>query len=93
MLHPLSNTEFRDVIGSLEASSLVAVMEGRNGSLTPSKTPSGTPSKRGRGAGGFGKVGAEEKRVASCVSVKELRDSLDGPGAGILKALIDGEGL
>ena len=93
VLHPLSNTEFRDVIGSLEALSLVAVVEGRNGSLTPSKTPSGTPSRRGRGAGGFGKVGAEEKRVASCVGVKEVRDSLDGPGAGILKALIDGEGL
>jgi len=93
VLHPLSNTEFRDVIGSLEALSLVAVVEGRNGSLTPSKTPSGTPSRRGRRAGGFGKVGAEEKRVASCVGVKEVRDSLDGPGAGILKALIDGEGL
>jgi len=93
VLHPLSNTEFRDVIGSLEALSLVEVAEGRNGSLTPSKTPSGTPSRRGRGVGGFGKAGAEEKRVASCVGVKEVRDSLDGPGVEILRALIDGEGL
>lgn len=93
MLHPLSNTEFRDVIESLEALSLVAVMDGRNGSLTPSRTPSGTPSRRGRGATGFGKVGVEEKRVASCVGGKEVRDCLDGPGAGILRALIDGEGL
>jgi cell division control protein 6 len=90
-LHALTNTEFRDVLGSLEALSLVISVEGRNGSLTPSRTPSGTPSRRGRAVGGFGKVITEEQRVTSAVGVKEVRESLDGPGAGVLRALIDGE--
>lgn len=91
-LHALTSTEFRDVIGSLEALSLVISVEGRNGSLTPSRTPGGTPSRRGRGVGGFGKAATEEQRVASAVGVNEVRESLDGPGASVLKALIDGEG-
>ncbi|KAF2405532.1 cell division control protein Cdc6 [Trichodelitschia bisporula] len=94
VLHPLSSTEFSDVVSSLEALSLVAWVEGKKGSLVQGPG-AGTPSRKGRGRGsGFvGGVG-EEKRVASCVGVKEVRDSLEGTGAkGILGGLLDGEGL
>lgn len=92
-LHALSSTEFRDIIVSLEALSLIVSVDGRNGSLTPSRTPSGTPSRRGRGLGRFGRASTEEQRVASVVAIKEIRESLDGPGAGILRSLIDDENL
>lgn len=89
LLHPLTATEFRDVVGSLETLSLVSAVEGtgRNGSFV---VPA-TPSRRGRG--GFGGKVVEEKRVASCVGEKELMESLKGVGSGILSAMIEGEGL
>ena len=84
LLHPLKSTEFRDVIGSLETQSLISAIEGKNGSFDPV-----TPSKRGRGAG-FGGSLVEERRVASCFGERELMASLDGPGSGILKSMLEG---
>ncbi len=95
VLHPLTGTEFRDVLGSLETLGLVEGVEGRQGSFV---VGAGTPSRRGRGGGmgmGMGGGMGDERRVASCVSEKELECVLEtGAGAGILRALLrGGEGL
>ncbi|KAI9792067.1 MAG: AAA ATPase [Peltula sp. TS41687] len=76
MLHPLTATEFRDVVGSLETLGLVcAAAEGKM---------MGTPSKRGRNAVGFAAVRwGDERRVASCVGERELEAAVvDGGGGG-----------
>lgn len=88
ILHPLTNTEFRDVVGSLETLSLVNAVNGRNGSFIAMNTP----SKRGRKFGSGIGVG-DEKRVGSCVSEKEVAQAVEGLGAGILKSILSGEGL
>ena len=89
VLHPLTGTEFRDVLGSLETLGLVEGVEGRGGSFAAA----GTPSRRGRGGGGglSGGLG-DERRVASCVSRGELEGVLEagGAGVGILRALLEG---
>ena len=90
-IHAITNTEFRDVVGSLEAQSLVTFFDSRNGSLTPSRTSNGTPSRRGRGSGGFGRVFSEDKRVTSSVGFNEVRESLNGPGADVLRDLMNEE--
>ncbi|KAI9717542.1 MAG: hypothetical protein M1812_004683 [Candelaria pacifica] len=87
MLHPLSSTEFRDVVGSLETLSLVAAADGKRSSFA---LP-GTPSKKGRAAFGAGQ--GEERRVASCVGDKEIESAVEGVGGGILKGILSGEGL
>lgn len=86
VLHPLTSTEFRDIVGSLETLSLVSAVEGKAGSLV---TNAGTPSRKGRG--GFGGVAVEDRRVASSVDAKELSAALVGPGSGILKDILEGE--
>ncbi|KAI9681641.1 MAG: AAA ATPase [Trizodia sp. TS-e1964] len=86
ILHTLTNTEFKDVIGSLEAMSLVSNVDGKGGSFGAV----GTPSKRGKAFGG----GLEEqRRFASCVGEKELERALEGPGCDILRAILSGDGL
>ncbi len=88
-LHPLTGTEFRDVLGSLETLGLVGAVEGRNGSFMMGV---GTPSKRGRGMRGGGM--GDERRVASCVGERELEGVVEGVvGGGILRGLLSGEGL
>ncbi|KAK5278791.1 AAA ATPase, partial [Cryomyces antarcticus] len=88
VLHPLTNTEFRDILGSLETLSLVSPVEGRNGSFAVPATPS-----RGRRKGGFGAGVADERRVASNVGAKELAAALEGVGSGILRSILAGDGL
>lgn len=90
VLHPLTSTEFRDVIGSLETLSLISAVDGKSGSFVGLNTP----SKRGR-KGGFGSgVGTgDEKRVGSCVGERELNQAAEGLGAAILKSILSGEGL
>jgi len=90
VLHPLTNTEFRDVLAGLETQSLVSWVDGKNGTFTA--VAPGTPSRKRRG-GGFGAKVTEEKRLAGCVGNKEIRESLKGPGAGLLLGLLDGVGL
>ncbi|KAF2854500.1 cell division control protein Cdc6 [Plenodomus tracheiphilus IPT5] len=85
ILHPLTGTEFRDIVGSLETLSLVSAVEGKGGSLVAA----GTPSRRGRG-NAFPGVVVEERRLASVVGAKELGESLIGPGAGILRGILEG---
>ncbi|KID90026.1 cell division control protein Cdc6 [Metarhizium guizhouense ARSEF 977] len=86
LLHPLSSSEFREVVGSLETLGLVAAVDGKNGSFNMAQTP----SKRGRKS----TVGSEgEKRIASCVGEKEIQSVADGAAAGILRSILSGEAL
>jgi cell division control protein 6 len=90
VLHPLTSTEFRDVIGSLETLSLISAVDGRNGSFVGLNTPSKRGRKLGFGAGvGVG----DEKRVGSCVGEREVEQAVEGLGAGILRSILSGEGL
>lgn len=88
ILHPLTSTEFRDVVGSLETLSLISAVDGKNGSFVAMSTPSKRARKFGYGVG----VG-DEKRVGCCVSEKEVAQAVEGLGAGILKSILSGEGL
>jgi cell division control protein 6 len=87
ILHPLTGTEFRDVVGSLETLSLVNAVDGRNGSFAGTRTPSRS-RKFGSGMGS-----GDEKRIASCVGEREVAQSVEGLGAGILKNILNGGGL
>ncbi|KAI1132454.1 P-loop containing nucleoside triphosphate hydrolase protein [Nemania abortiva] len=90
VLHPLSGSEFREVIGSLETLSLVSEVDGKTGSLAMLQTPS-KRAKRGGLAVGVGLV--DERRVASCVGERELGQAIEGLGADILKSILSGEAL
>jgi cell division control protein 6 len=74
----LKNTEFRDVVASLETLGLIQEAVGRSVSML---TPSKTPSKLGRSI--------DERQFKSVVSENELRDSMAGPGADLLQRLLD----
>ncbi|KAI2473702.1 cell division control protein Cdc6 [Annulohypoxylon bovei var. microspora] len=90
VLHPLSSSEFREVIGSLETLSLISAVDGKTGSLALLQTP----SKRGKRGGFASGVGlADEKRVASCIGEKELEQAVEGLGVDILKSILSGEAL
>ncbi|KAI2776538.1 cell division control protein Cdc6 [Daldinia loculata] len=90
LLHPLSSSEFREVIGSLETLSLVSAVDGKTGSLAMLHTPSKRGKKSGFGSG----IGlADEKKVASCVGEKELEQAVEGLGVDILKSILSGEAL
>jgi cell division control protein 6 len=78
LLQPLKNTEFRDVVASLETLGLVHEALGRGSGLL---TPTSTPSRNGRAA--------DEKQVVSAVSEREMKDSLNGPGSDLLQRLLD----
>jgi cell division control protein 6 len=90
ILHPLTSTEFRDVIGSLETLSLINAVDGKTGSFVGLNTP----SKRGRKPGFGGGIGiGDEKRVGSCVGERELQQAAEGSGASILSSILSGDGL
>ncbi|KAH6612745.1 P-loop containing nucleoside triphosphate hydrolase protein [Boeremia exigua] len=85
VLHPLTSTEFRDIVGSLETLSVISAVEGKAGSLV---ADAGTPSRRGRKTSGFPGVVVEDRRVASAVGTAELENALTGAGSGILKGIL-----
>ncbi|KAI0008872.1 cell division control protein Cdc6 [Xylariaceae sp. FL0662B] len=90
VLHPLSSSEFREVVGSLETLSLVSAVDGKTGSLAMLQTPSKRAKRNGFAAG----VGlADEKKITSCVGEKELEQAVEGLGADILKSILSGEAL
>jgi cell division control protein 6 len=89
ILHPLSSSEFREVVGSLETLSLVAPVDGKNGSFS---VIAQTPSKRGRKAA-FGGVSGDDRRIASCVGDKEIEGAVEGLGRDILRGILSGEAL
>ncbi|KAI0430601.1 P-loop containing nucleoside triphosphate hydrolase protein [Xylaria sp. FL1042] len=90
VLHPLSGSEFREVVGSLETLSLVSEVDGKAGSLIMPQTPS-KRSKRSGFTAGVGLV--DERKVASSVGEKELEQAIEGLGTDILKSILSGEAL
>lgn len=82
MLHPLSSSEFREVIGNLETVSLVAAADEKTG-LTCT-----TASRKGRG----GSLGAasvvDRRRISACVALSELEKEVKLVGGGILSKLL-----
>ncbi|CAK7263736.1 AAA ATPase [Sporothrix epigloea] len=110
VLHPLSSSEFREVVGSLETLSLLTAVDGRAGSFSFLQSAPGSGSgRRGKrpggaagntllgngngGSAGITGVAGDEKRVASCLGEKELRQALEGAGADILLSILSGEAL
>ncbi|KAE8389724.1 P-loop containing nucleoside triphosphate hydrolase protein [Aspergillus alliaceus] len=94
ILHPLTATEFRDVLSNLETLGLVGEYQGkgRGGTVaggsnirrSPSKSMSGpmTPSRA-----------MDEQGLVCFVSQREIETQLAGPGEGILRRLLTGQGL
>jgi cell division control protein 6 len=78
LLQVLKNTEFRDVVASLETLGLVHEWSGRSTSLL---TPPRTPSRSGKNA--------DDRQIASAVSEKEMKESLNGAGGALLWGLFD----
>jgi cell division control protein 6 len=78
MLQILKNTEFRDIVANLETLGLVHEWSGRSSSIL---TPSRTPSRSGKNA--------DDRQIASTVSEKEMRESLNGAGGDLLQRLFD----
>ncbi|KAF4123357.1 cell division control protein 6 [Geosmithia morbida] len=87
VLHPLSSSEFREVVGSLETLGLVHAVDGKRGSFAAPQTP----SKRGRRTAVTS--GGDEGRIASAVSDKDMESVAEGIGAGILGSILGGEAL
>jgi len=79
-LHPLTSTEFADVVSGLETLGL-AGEDGRGFTLAKGR---GTPSKKG------GKR-KEERRVVSWVGETELDGCLEGTGGDLLKRFLRGD--
>lgn len=87
LLHPLSSSEFREVVGSLQTLGLVNDVDGKSGSFG---TPQ-TPSKRGRKSSNLSS--GDDKRVSSSVGEKDMESMTDGIGSGILKGILQGDAL
>ena len=79
-LHPLTSTEFTDVISGLETLGLVGE-EGRGFAMVKAK---GTPSKKGG-------RGTEERKVVSWVGEKEVEACLEGVGGAVLRGFLRGD--
>ncbi|OAL70097.1 cell division control protein Cdc6 [Trichophyton violaceum] len=94
VLQPLTATEFRDVISSLETMGLVGEVDARGrGAGSPTAGASGlfsTPSKSGRGRSATAKNMArtDDSGLVCLVGEKEIQSQISGPGEAILKALL-----
>ncbi|PGH27848.1 hypothetical protein AJ80_00398 [Polytolypa hystricis UAMH7299] len=91
MLHPLTSTEFRDVISSLETLGLVGEVQangrrGNGGSGATSSASLRTPTKMSQSQSAL-----DEKGLVCYVGEKEIEAQISGAGEGILKALLRGE--
>ncbi|KAL2828772.1 P-loop containing nucleoside triphosphate hydrolase protein [Aspergillus cavernicola] len=92
ILHPLTATEFKDVLGSLETLGLVGEYQsrGRGGTVAGGSDIRRTPSKPS--AMSLNKA-LDEQSLVCFVSQKEIESQITGPGEGILRRLFLGEGL
>ena len=88
-LQPLTSTEFRDVVGSLETLSLISGVDGRTGSFVMGGMTPGS-GRRGKNMFGSGAGSGDEKRVGACVGVKEVEAALEGVGSQILRGILGG---
>lgn len=76
-LHPLTNTEFADIVSGLETLGLIGdERSGRGLSAV-----GGTPSKKRKGAG-------EDKKIVCFVDIDEMKSCLEGASRGILLGLL-----
>ncbi|KAL4954612.1 P-loop containing nucleoside triphosphate hydrolase protein [Aspergillus filifer] len=92
ILHPLTATEFKDVLGSLETLGLVGEYQsrGRGGTVAGGSDVRRTPSKS---SGTSLSKALDEQSLVCFVSQKEIEGQITGPGEGILRRLFSGEGL
>lgn len=94
ILHPLTSTEFKDVLSNLETMGLVGDYQGRGrgGTLGGGSDVRRTPSKSGSVMSTPHK-GMDEQGLLCFVSQSEIEGQIAGPGEGILRRLLRGEGL
>ncbi|KAJ5743915.1 hypothetical protein N7533_008785 [Penicillium manginii] len=94
ILHPLTSTEFKDVLGNLETMGLVGDYQGRGrgGTLGAGSDVRRTPSKSGSVMSTPHK-GMDEQGILCFVSQSEIEGQIAGPGEGILRRLLRGDGL
>ena len=94
ILHPLTSTEFRDVLSNLETMGLVGEYQGRGrgGTLSGGTDVRRTPSKSGSAMSTPHK-GLDEQGLVCFVSQSEIEGQIAGPGEGILRRLLRGDGL
>ncbi|KAJ5178142.1 Cell division protein Cdc6 [Penicillium coprophilum] len=93
ILHPLTATEFKDVLSNLETMGLVGEYQGRGrgGTVAGGTDPRRTPSKSG--APSTPHKALDEQGLVCFVSQQEIESQIVGPGEGILRRLLRGEGL
>lgn len=94
ILHPLTSTEFKDVLGNLETMGLVGEYQGRGrgGTLAGGSDVRRTPSKSGN-VNSTPHKGMDEQGLVCFVSQSEIEGQIAGPGEGILRRLLRGQGL
>ncbi|OOQ90812.1 putative cell division control protein Cdc6 [Penicillium brasilianum] len=94
ILHPLTSTEFKDVLSNLETMGLVGEYQGRGrgGTVAGGSDIRRTPSKSGSVISTPQK-GMDEQGLLCFVSQSEIEGQIAGPGEGILRRLLRGEGL
>ena len=100
IIHPLTATEFKDVLSNLETMGLVGEYQGGyrdfGGGVGAGGTysPSSSKSSPRRGGGGGGTTttpvrGPDENRLVCFVSQKEIEGQISGPGENILRRLLE----
>ncbi|KAJ5553133.1 hypothetical protein N7494_002511 [Penicillium frequentans] len=94
ILHPLTATEFKDVLSNLETMGLVGDYQGRGrgGTLAGGSDVRRTPSKSGNVMSSPHKA-MNEQGLICFVSQSEIESQIAGPGEGILRRLLRGDGL
>ncbi|KAJ5729292.1 uncharacterized protein N7483_003800 [Penicillium malachiteum] len=94
ILHPLTATEFKDVLSNLETMGLVGEYQGRGrgGTVAGGSDVRRTPSKSGSVTSTPQKAMGEQGLVCF-VSQSEIESQIAGPGEGILRRLLRGDGL
>ncbi|KAI9924098.1 hypothetical protein ASPWEDRAFT_67200 [Aspergillus wentii DTO 134E9] len=94
ILHPLTATEFKDVVSNLETMGLVGEFlgRGRGGTVAGGSDIRRTPSKSSNGPL-TPRKGMDEQGLVCFVTQKEIESQIAGPGEGILRRLLQGQGL
>lgn len=94
ILHPLTATEFKDVLSNLETMGLVGEFQGRGrgGTVAGGSDFRRTPSRSGS-APSTPVKGLDEQGLVCFVSQREIESQIAGPGEGILRRLLLGQGL